>query len=96
MWHRHDQMGRMARQILEPPLTVHSFDKSRGVSMVNERHLGPRLNLRFLATYKTLALIVASFGFGQLMFGVPSFGFLLLLAMTMFCLFVRSIFIDPM
>lgn len=96
LWHRTDQWGRIARQILDSPMTVHRFDKSRGISVVCENRLTPRLNLRFLANYQSLVVIVASFGLGQLCFGVPSFGFLLLLFLTASFLFIRSIFYDPL
>lgn len=64
--------------------------------MVCENRLTPRLNLRFLANYQSLVVIVTSFALGQLIFGVPSFGFLLLLFVSASFLFVRSIFYDPL
>lgn len=94
-WHRPDQWGRIARQILDAPMTVHRFDKSRGISVVCENHLTPRLNLRFLANYQSLVVVLVSFVLGQMAFGVPSFGFLLLLLMTIGFLLLRSILNDP-
>lgn len=81
-WRRRDLLGRCARQLLSAPLRVHSFDKSQGVSRVCERRLGPRVNLRPLASWQAIVLVAASFAGGWLWCGVPSAGFvgLLLLA----------------
>lgn len=94
-WNRDDIWGRLCRQILCPPMIVHSFDKSQGVSMLQEEHMGPRINLRFLGSYQTFCMIVASFVCGQFCFGIPSFGFILLLLASFSYIFLSSFFSDP-
>lgn len=81
-WHRGDLVGRIARQVLSAPLVVHSFDKSHGISRVCEQRLTPRINLRPLASYQAVSLIALSFTCGQLVYGVPSFGFIALLLLA--------------
>lgn len=91
-WYRNDLVGRCARQLLSGPLVVHSFDKTTGVSRVCEQRLRPRINLRPLASYRTLALLGCSFVAGQLWWGVPSFGFLTLLLLAGLYVLVMGLF----
>lgn len=94
-WHRNDIFGRIVRQILYPPMVVHSFDKSCGYSKACEDRKLARVNLRFLASYQTLSVILLSFLLGQLLFGVPSFGLLALVLLSFFYLLVLSFINDP-
>lgn len=89
-WQRQDFIGRIARQILSPPMIAQSFIKSQGFSELNEEQLGPRLNLRFLATYQAIGTIFISFLIGQLLVGIPSIGFLLLVIITICYLLILS------
>lgn len=90
MWQRRDFVGRVARQLLSPPMVAKSFVKSHGISELTEEQLGPRLNLRLLGTYQTFGTIVLSFLFGQLLVGVPSLGFLFLIMITIGYIFIMS------
>lgn len=94
-WHRTDICGRIFRQILYPPMVVHSFDKTHGYSRACEDRKPARVNLRFLASYQTLSVILLSLFLGQLLFGLPSFGLLALLLISFFYLLVLSFINDP-
>lgn len=94
-WHRNDVVGRMVRQLLYPPMVVHSFDKSRGYSRAIEDRLPARVNLRFLASYQSLVLLLVSFAVGQLMFGAPSYGFFALILCTFVYTLLMSFINDP-
>lgn len=90
IWQRRNFVGRVARQILSPPMVAKSFVKSHGISELTEEPLGPRLNLRFLGTYQAFGTVVLSFLFGQLLVGVPSVGFLFLIMIAMGYIFIMS------
>lgn len=72
-------MGQIARRILESPIIVQTFEKSHGSSQLVERRLRPRVNLRWLASYRTVFIIILSFLFGKLLFGGSFFGFFMLI-----------------
>lgn len=78
-YRRTDFIGRIAHRILESPTVVQTFEKSHGSSKLVERQLRPRLNLRWLASYRTIIIIILSFLFGKLIFGGSFFGFFMLI-----------------
>ena len=85
-------VGHLAHQLLVPPMTIQSFDKSHGVSRLYEERVGPRVNLRWLGSFRTLIIIFVSLLFGHLVYASPIFGVSLLIAFKIviilaFCLY---------
>lgn len=78
-YRRHDIIGQIAHRVLESPRIVQTFEKSHGSSQLVERQLRPRVNLRGLASYRTVILIMLSFIIGKLLFGGSFFGFFMLI-----------------
>ncbi|XP_058818263.1 sphingomyelin phosphodiesterase 4 [Topomyia yanbarensis] len=91
LWHRNDIWGKLSRQVLSPPIVTQTFDKSQGVCVLKQDTLGPRICLRLLASYKSSFVILCSFLFGYLVFNAPSYGFMLLVAITFIYLLIKSI-----
>lgn len=79
LYRRQDLLGRVARRVLESPRIVQTFEKSHGSSELIERELRPRINLRGLASYRTIIIIFLSFLVGKLLFGGSLFGFFMLI-----------------
>lgn len=77
MYERQDLYGKISRQILIPPIETRCFDKSQGFSELKVEHLGPRICLRKLGSWKVIAVLVASFVMGHFFFSNASFGFVL-------------------
>lgn len=71
-------------------MIAQSFAKSQGFSELIEEPLGPRLNLRFLGTYQAITTIFISFLMGQLLIGIPSIGFLILIIIAACYILVLS------
>lgn len=57
-YYENSYFGRLVRQVLLPPMTAYSYDKSSGRSVRKAVHLPPRLSLRPLASYRFLAYII--------------------------------------
>lgn len=53
-YYKNDYFGRFIQQILLPPMTAYSYDKSSGRSVRRAIYLPPRLSLRSLASHKFL------------------------------------------
>lgn len=87
-WNRNDFVGKLTHRLLEPPVSIRTFEKSHGTSRLRENYLGARLNLRWIASYKTIAIIFLSLLFGQLLYGIPVFGFFLLILFKFFSIFL--------
>lgn len=79
LYRRSDLVGRIARRVLESPRIIQTFEKSHGSSELVERRLRPRVNLRGLASYRTVFIICLSFLVGKLLFGGSFFGFFMLI-----------------
>lgn len=79
IWNRNDKWGQLCRQLLAPPIVTKTFDKTKTTTRLLEKRLGPRISLRCLASYQTFSIIILSFIFGQLFFGMSSIGLLLLI-----------------
>lgn len=79
LYRRQDLVGRIAQRVLESPRIVQTFEKSHGSSVLVERQLRPRVNLRGLATYRTIIIIALSFCVGKLLLGGSFFGLFLLI-----------------
>ncbi|XP_065075055.1 sphingomyelin phosphodiesterase 4 [Ochlerotatus camptorhynchus] len=94
LWNRNDLWGKLSRQVLSPPMVAQTFDKSQGVCMLKQDHLGPRLCLRVLASYKSSFVIFCSFLLGYLLFNAPSYGFMLLLSAAFVYLLIKSLVCD--
>lgn len=78
LYRRPDLVGRIAHRVLESPRIIQTFEKSHGSSELVERRLRPRVNLRGLASYRTVIIIALSLFVGKLLFGGSLFGFFLL------------------
>lgn len=83
-------IGFIARHILDAPRTIRTFEKSNGISRLVETRLGPRINLRWMASYRTQAIIAFSFIIGKLLFGQPIIGFFVLIFIKFMTIFVAS------
>ncbi|XP_017468610.1 PREDICTED: sphingomyelin phosphodiesterase 4 isoform X1 [Rhagoletis zephyria] len=86
LWCRPDFVGKLARQLLYPPMTQQWFDKSRGVSELCEERLPARICLRPLASYKVLGLIILSMLLGYSLWHAPIYG--LLIFILIFLLYI--------
>lgn len=75
-------------------MIIQSFDKSIGYSQLQEKKVGPRITLRYLAAYKTFGVILLSFIMGQLIIGTPSYGFLLLILISLVYLLILALIDD--
>lgn len=53
-YYQNDYFGRLTQQILSPPMTAYTYDKSSGRSVRKAIYLPPRLSLRSLANHKFL------------------------------------------
>ncbi|XP_055606110.1 sphingomyelin phosphodiesterase 4 [Uranotaenia lowii] len=94
LWNRQDLWGKLSRQVLCPPMVAQIFDKSQGYCVLVQEPLGPRLNLRMLASHKSAFVVVCSFFLGYLFFNAPSYGFMLLVSVTFIYLLIRSMVCD--
>lgn len=57
-YYQDDYFGRLTQQILLPPMTAYSYDKSTGRSVRKAIYLPPRLSLRPLASHKFLCYMM--------------------------------------
>lgn len=89
-YERTDVVGIVARHILDAPRTIQTFEKSNGVSRLIESRLGPRINLRWMASYRTQSIIAFSLIIGKLLFGQPIFGLFVLICIKFLTIFVAS------
>lgn len=87
---RADFFGNIARHILDAPNTFHAFEKSSGISKLVESRVGPRINLRWTASYRTLSIVAASLIIGRLLFGRSIHGFFLLILIKFLTIFIAS------
>lgn len=85
-------MGRLARRILEAPRIVQSFEKSHGSSELIERQLRPRINLRWMASYRTVIIVILSLLIGKLLFGGSLSGFLTLILFKILMTFLLAFY----
>lgn len=98
-YNRNDLIGMIARNLLEPPRDVQTFEKSDGSSYLVEARLKPRINLRWMASYRTIILIFLSLIFGKLIFGGSFFGFFLMILFKLLFIFILSVyewFLNPL
>lgn len=79
LWSRRDIVGKLVRPFLAPPMTAETFERCSGYVNLRYDHLGPRVFLRPLASYSTLAMIVVSLILGRFLFQVPSLGLFILM-----------------
>lgn len=79
LYRRPDFIGRIARRVLESPIIVQTFEKSHGSSQLIERRLRPRVNLRWIASYRSVIIFILSLLFGKFIFGGSLLGFILLI-----------------
>uniref|UniRef100_A0A182J6T2 Uncharacterized protein n=2 Tax=Anopheles atroparvus TaxID=41427 RepID=A0A182J6T2_ANOAO len=86
LWQYNHVPRMLARQLLLPPCTIHRFVRqSDGSKQLTAVQLPGRICLRFLASYKVLAIIVCSFLLGGVLFGAPSYGFIALILLVLSC-----------
>ncbi|XP_058127151.1 sphingomyelin phosphodiesterase 4 isoform X2 [Anopheles coustani] len=84
LWYNQGLPGMVARQLLMPPCTVHRFARqANGTKELITECLPARISLRFLASYKVLAVIACSLLLGGMLFGAPSYGFFILLLLML-------------
>lgn len=89
-YERTDVIGIVARHILDAPRIVRTFEKSNGISRLVESRLGPRINLRWMASYRTQSIIAFSLIIGKLLFGQPIFGLFVLICIKFLTISVAS------
>lgn len=83
-WYYQDNYcGRLVQQILQPPITAYSYDKSSGRSIRKANYLPPRLSLRPLAGHKFLCYMMIGAGAANLL-GYSTVTFLLLVFLLWF------------
>ncbi|KFB42579.1 hypothetical protein ZHAS_00010295 [Anopheles sinensis] len=84
LWLNQGLPGMVTRQLLMPPCTVHRFARQAdGTKELITERLPARVSLRFLASYKVLAVVGCSFLLGGMLFGAPSYGFFILLLLVL-------------
>lgn len=93
-WHRRDFKGRLARQVLLPPMIAQTFDKSTGVSELKSTELPPRICLRSLASYKSVCMVMVSLLLGYFLWHAPSYGLFLLILAATIQVFVKAMVHD--
>ncbi|KAI8129032.1 Sphingomyelin phosphodiesterase 4 [Lucilia cuprina] len=97
LWNRKDIVGKLSRQILYAPMIAQWFDKPRascdvsGVSELCEQQVPARLCLRFLASYRSLALIFLALGIGYLFWGSSTIGLTILLFISLIYVFIMAL-----
>lgn len=87
---RNDFIGIVAHNLLEPSRLHQTFEKSDGSSQLVETRLKPRINLRWIASYRTIIFIFLSLIFGKLIFGTSFFGFFLMVFFKLSFIFILS------
>lgn len=95
VWHRNGILGQLARQILYPPMTLRSFDKTQGLSREVKQDIGARITFRQLGSYKTCATVVGAYLIGYLMYGSGSTGLFILIVIAFIYVVVLSFLNDP-
>lgn len=89
-YQRNDLIGIIARNVLEPPRLHQTFEKSRGTSHLVENQLNPRINLRWIASYRTIIFIILSLIFGKLIFGQSLTGLFFMIFFKLLFIFISS------
>lgn len=89
-YQRNDLTGMIARNLLEPPRIHQTFEKFHGTSHLVENRLKPRINLRWIASYRTIIFIFLSLIFGKLIFGQSLTGFFLMIFLKLLLIFISS------
>lgn len=87
---RADVVGFIARNTLDAPRTIQTFEKSSGTSRLVESQLGPRVNLRWMASYRTLSFVAFALIIGKLLFGRPALGLFVLIFIKFLTVIVAS------
>lgn len=95
IWKRNGILGQLARQILYPPMTIRSFDKTQGISREIKQEIGARITFRQLGSYKTCATIFGAYLIGHLMYGSGISGISFLMVVTFIYIVVLSFLNDP-
>nr|XP_013101708.1 unnamed protein product [Stomoxys calcitrans] len=96
-WSRPNIVGKIWHQLLYPPMTAQWFDKPRvrlhvsGVSELCEEELPARLCLRFLASYRTLALIILTMLIGYIFWGSSITGIIALFFISVAYVLIMAI-----
>ncbi|XP_017062205.1 sphingomyelin phosphodiesterase 4 [Drosophila ficusphila] len=75
---REDYCGKVARQVLYAPMTEQWFDKSTGQVEICENPVPPRVCLRSLGSIPVLITMTCAMIFGQLLWGAPTIGLIIL------------------
>lgn len=91
-WNRQDAVGKLIRPLLSPPMTAQYIEKSKGYSSLRNENLGPRVNLRALASYGNLTMVFVSLLFGQFFFQRPTYGLILLIGISLSVCYLRFAF----
>lgn len=91
-YRRIDFVGVLARHVFEAPKSIHSFDKAYGISRMVEKRLKARVNLRWMATYRTLFIIIIALIIGKLLCGGSFPGFILLILLKICLTFVFALY----
>ncbi|XP_069964053.1 sphingomyelin phosphodiesterase 4 isoform X1 [Bactrocera oleae] len=93
LWCRSDFVGKLARQLLYPPMTQQWFDKSRGVSELCEERLPARICLRPLASYQVLGLITFAMLIGYSLWHAPIFGLFIFILLFSIYITILALFV---
>ncbi|XP_073824716.1 sphingomyelin phosphodiesterase 4 isoform X2 [Musca autumnalis] len=90
-WSRPDILGKITHQLLYPPMTAQWFEKPRGVSELCEEDIPARLCLRFLGSYRTLALLALAMLIGYICWGSASYGVIALLLISVVYVLIMAL-----
>ncbi|XP_011293131.1 sphingomyelin phosphodiesterase 4 [Musca domestica] len=96
-WNRPDFLGKISHQLLYPPMTAQWFEKPRvsacvsGVSELCEEDIPARVCLRFLGSYRTLALIALAMLIGYIFWGSASYGVIALFFMSLVYVLIMAL-----
>lgn len=95
IWNRNGILGQLARQILYPPMTLRSFDKTQGTSREIKQDVGARVTFRQFGSYKTCAIMFAAYVLGYLFYGSGVSGLVALSVIAFVYVVVVSFCNDP-
>ncbi|KAJ6638345.1 Sphingomyelin phosphodiesterase 4 [Pseudolycoriella hygida] len=95
VWNSNGILGQLSRQVLYPPMTVRSFDKTLGFSRELKQEIGARITFRLMASYRTFITLFCAYSLGSLIYESGLFGLLILIIIAFIYIVLSSFLNDP-